>query len=127
MIGKIEQPLSPHLQIYRLPFTALLSIVHRITGLLLYFGFIFFAWTIIFSKFFPTCMTKFSPIFFTKPSYFIFFLWTFCLFYHAYNGIRHLIWDIGFGFEIKNANLSGLVVLVLSTLTNFMVWNFIFS
>lgn len=126
MIEKVEQPLSPHLQIYRLPFTAILSICHRVTGLLLYLGFVFLAWLVIFSKFYPTCIAKLSPFLFTKSALFIFFLWTFCLFYHVYNGIRHLFWDIGLGFEQKNANLSGLAVIVLSIVTNFAIWNFIF-
>lgn len=122
----IESPLSPHLQIYRLPFTAILSICHRVTGLLLYLGLIFIAWATIFYEFFPQFMTKFSFLFFSKIFLFIVFSWTFCLFYHTYNGIRHLFWDIGLGFEVKNANIIGLVVVILSTLTNFITWGYIF-
>jgi succinate dehydrogenase / fumarate reductase cytochrome b subunit len=48
------------------------------------------------------------------------FTWSFV--YHMLNGIRHLAWDFGYGYEIKTANLSGVVVLLLSILTTFFIW-----
>lgn len=123
----IERPLSPHLQIYRLPFTAILSIAHRLSGLFLYLGFVFFAWAAIMSKFFPDCAMKCLQCLLTcRVTLFVLFLWTLLFFYHMFNGIRHLFWDVGLGFEIKTANLSGLAVVALAIICNFLIWYCIF-
>lgn len=109
-----ERPLSPHLQIYKLPLAAVMSISHRITGVALTVGTVFLVWWLL--------AAAGGEADFAAPSWFfgswlgVIFLfgWCFCFFYHLCNGIRHLFWDIGYGYEIPSFNRSGYVVLAAS-------------
>jgi succinate dehydrogenase / fumarate reductase cytochrome b subunit len=112
-----HRPLSPHIQIYKPQITSVLSILHRFTGIALVCGMI------------PFCLGFFA--FATSEALwkeFIAFwhsiggkIWQwgfiFSLHYHALNGIRHLLWDFGFGFKIKTVTLTGIITLILSVIT----------
>ena len=119
---KPERPLSPHLQVYKWQLSSLLSITHRLTSIINLTGISFFALWIcmlflgenVFSYF-----EIFSKTFIGK-FIFIGFSWSFS--YHLLNGIRHMFWDIGYGYDIKVANLSGIIVLVLSFILTFLAW-----
>ncbi len=94
-----ERPLSPHLQIYRWPLPMMMSIVHRITGVGLYFGTLLLAWWLIAVGSGPggySRMTGFINSWFGRL---ILFGYTWALIHHMLGGIRHLIWDTGRGFE----------------------------
>lgn len=95
----ISRPLSPHLQIYRLPLTAIISITHRATGVAITLGMIYLvAWLMGVAEgaaAFPMTQALLNSGF----GALILFLWTFALFFHFVHGIRHLIWDIGLTFE----------------------------
>ena len=116
------RPMSPHLQIYKLPFTAKLSIMHRGTGAVLFAGLILIvlillsiasgadSWAI---------MQTFLSSFIGK---FILFGFTFSLYYHMCNGIRHLFWDIGKGLELEDAKKSGLIVIGASIFLTLLTW-----
>jgi len=115
-------PLSPHIQIYKWQFSSLLSITHRLTGAINTAGFFLIVLWILslalgpeyynfYQKFLRSFIGKFILVGFT---------WSFV--YHMFNGIRHLAWDFGYGYEIKIANLSGIIVLFLSILTTFFIW-----
>jgi succinate dehydrogenase / fumarate reductase, cytochrome b subunit len=111
-----ERPLSPHLTIYRPMYTMVLSISHRITGLVLSIGLIVLIyWLIALADgrgAYSTALESLrSPI-----MQWLLLGWLFSFFFHLCNGLRHLAWDCGFGFERKQARASGWVV-VISALT----------
>ena len=119
-----KNPLSPHLQIYRWQISSLLSIVHRITGILNLLGLIFIsAW--IFSAGFGEnlyeCFSFLLKSFFGK---FIIIGFTWSMSFHLLSGIRHLVWDLGYGFEIKTANISGIIVIICSLVLTIIFWLF---
>jgi succinate dehydrogenase / fumarate reductase, cytochrome b subunit len=113
----VERPLSPHLQIYRWQITNTLSILHRLTGLALTLGALVFAWWLIAlsggPEFYAGAERVFASGWFKLPLV----GWTFCFFYHFANGIRHLFWDAGLGFEHAQYRASGWAVVVFSTIT----------
>ena len=119
-----KNPLSPHLQIYRWQISSLLSIVHRITGILNLLGLIFIsAW--IFSaglgENLYECFSFLLKSFFGK---FILIGFTWSMSFHILSGIRHLVWDLGYGFEIKTANISGIIVIICSLVLTIIFWLF---
>lgn len=105
-----KRPLSPHLTIYKPQITSVLSISHRLTGLGLFIGALLLAWWIVFNVY-GSCDCVNNLIFSTVGRVFL-ILWTLALYYHLLNGIRHLFWDMGKGFEIKTVNKSGIFVLL---------------
>ena len=119
-----QNPLSPHLQIYRWHISSLLSITHRISGVINLFSFILiFFWVLILSLgennyelfllFINSFVGKFVLIGFT---------WS--MSFHILSGIRHLVWDMGHGFEIKTANISGIIVIISSLISTTIFWLF---
>lgn len=122
-----KRPLSPHLSIYKLQLTSGLSILHRITGAYLYFGLVILAWAIFCLVYFPYILENINAcingnIFTAILFKIMLFSWTFSLFYHQLNGVRHLFWDIGKGFDLTIAYISGRVVLALSMLLTIICW-----
>ena len=113
-----KRPLSPHLQIYRPQITSVLSILHRLTGLGLWaLGFV---WVAFLS--FPDHMT---PVFQTGMGKVALAGCVWCLFYHLSNGLRHLMWDGGWGFRMSQVTRSGFVVVGVScvlTLLTLGMW-----
>ncbi len=117
-----ERPISPHLQVYKPQITSVLSIFHRITGVALTFGLILLvAW--IFTLSLGEDYFEYFVMFI--KSWFgllILFGFTFALNYHLCNGIRHLFWDAGYGYEIETVHKSGLAVLVVSFVLTILIW-----
>jgi succinate dehydrogenase / fumarate reductase cytochrome b subunit len=111
-----ERPLSPHLQVYRLPLSAIISITHRITGVGLAFGALVLVAWLAAAAAGPAWFATASAIFGSIPGRIILFGFTWALFYHLANGIRHLFWDVGIGFELQDARVSGYVVIGVSLL-----------
>ena len=121
-VNRGNRPLSPHLQIYRLPLTAKLSILHRITGAGLTLGAVLVIWRLVAGAVSPEASATADA---WLTSWLGNLVWLGCLWalmYHACNGIRHLIWDSGRGFDldvVEKANyavLGGSVLLTLLTL-----------
>jgi succinate dehydrogenase / fumarate reductase cytochrome b subunit len=109
-----ERPLSPHLQIYKWQLTMVMSILHRATGLALSFGAIFLVWWLVAAA---SGERNFAAArwFFGSWLGLIFLLgWCFSFFYHLCNGIRHLAWDAGYGYDIRAAYGTGYVVVAAS-------------
>ena len=106
-----ERPLSPHLQIYRPQLTSMLSIVHRGTGIFLTLGTPLLVCWLMSLATGPEAYDKLQHCFSHWYMQIILLGWTFALFYHLCNGIRHLFWDIGKGFEMDNLYKSGWIVL----------------
>ena len=113
-----NRPLSPHLQIYRPQLTSVLSILHRITGVALAVGTILLVYWLIAAASGPEAFAAANGIIGSWIGLILLFGWTFALFFHLANGIRHLFWDAGLGFELKTVYASGwTVVVVASALT----------
>ena len=119
-----KNPLSPHLQIYRWHISSLLSITHRISGIINLLGLILiFFWLLALSlgesnyELFLLLINSFFGKFFLIGL-------TWSMSFHILSGIRHLAWDLGYGFEIKTANISGLIVIISSLVLTVIIWLF---
>jgi succinate dehydrogenase / fumarate reductase cytochrome b subunit len=93
-----ERPLSPHLQVYRWMLTMAMSIVHRITGIGLYLGSLLLAWWLIAAASGPNAYARVQWFMGTAIGLILLFGYTWALIHHMVGGIRHLIWDIGYGY-----------------------------
>lgn len=117
-----QRPLSPHLQVYRPQWTSVLSILHRITGVLLSVGTVLMVvWLVALAQ----GQAAYSAMlqFMANPIVLIALVgWTLALFYHLLNGIRHLTWDTGAMLELKPARASGWAVVVVSVVLTAIVW-----
>jgi succinate dehydrogenase / fumarate reductase, cytochrome b subunit len=117
-----ERPLSPHLQIYRWQLTMTLSIAHRATGIALSVGTLLLIWWLVAAAAGPDPYAAVQG--FMRSWLGILFLlgWSFSLFYHLCNGIRHLVWDTGYGLDIKSVYQSGWTVVVASLGLTILAW-----
>lgn len=111
-MGRVERPLSPHLQVYRPQITSVLSIFHRMTGLVLSAGVILLVYWLVALSTGPVAYQQAISILTMGWLKFCYVGWSFCFFYHFANGIRHLVWDVGIGYELNQINVSGWLVLV---------------
>ncbi len=121
---KVQRPLSPHLSIYRLTPTMVMSIVHRITGSALYFGTILIAWWLL-AVSGSAGQFEFANSFF--GSWFgqlILFGYTWALLHHMLGGIRHFIWDTGNGFESNERQFLAIATIFGSIALTIAVWIF---
>lgn len=111
-MGSIDRPLSPHLQIYKPQLTATLSILHRATGVFLVLGTLLLVYWLTALAQGPDSYAGAQAFFGSIFGRLILFPWVFALFYHLCNGIRHLFWDMGAGFEISTVYASGKFVIL---------------
>jgi len=119
-----KNPLSPHLQIYRWHISSLLSITHRISGVInLLALFLIFFW-LIFLSLGENNYQSFLLIINSFIGKFILIGFTWSMSFHLLSGIRHLVWDLGYGFEIKTANITGLIVIIFSLILTIIFWLF---
>ena len=117
-----KNPLSPHLQIYRWHISSLISIAHRISGVINLLALILiFFWLIILS-FGESNYESFLLIINSFFGKFILIGFTWSMSFHLLSGIRHLVWDLGYGFEIKTANISGITVIIFSLILTIIFW-----
>lgn len=116
------RPLSPHLSIYRWPITMTLSIMHRVSGLALTFGFlVLVVWLAVAAN----GAAAYEPVAACLGSAVgraLLVLLTFAFFYHLANGIRHLVWDFGYGFEIRQATASAWAAIAVTVLLTALFW-----
>lgn len=117
-----NRPLSPHLQIYKMPLSAKLSILHRLTGLALSAGAVVLVLWLFSLAYMSTLAVSIYLFFSTVFGKVMLLLWTFAFSYHFFNGIRHMFWDIGKGFELSDVNKSGLVVVALAVISTALIW-----
>jgi succinate dehydrogenase / fumarate reductase cytochrome b subunit len=116
------RPLSPHLQVYRPQLTSMLSIAHRLTGIALAGGTLLLVYWLLAASDGPESFAIAQAVIGSWFGYLVLFGWSFALFYHLANGIRHLAWDAGFGFEIEQLYLSGWVVLGAAVGLTVLAW-----
>ncbi len=117
-----QRPLSPHLQVYQPQLTSVLSILHRATGLWLSVGTIFLVWWLFAAAFNPDWFSLAQAFWYSWLGRLLLLGWTFSFFYHLCNGIRHLAWDSGWGFDIKTTYLTGWIVVASSTALTLIAW-----
>lgn len=101
------RPLSPHVGIYRWQITMTMSILHRATGLWLAVGTLALIYWLIAATSGPDTYVTAHWFFGTWIGQILMWLWTFSLFYHLCNGVRHLFWDAGMGFKIRTFYITG--------------------
>ena len=117
-----KQPLSPHLSVYRWQITNTLSILHRLSGLVLFLAAFDFAIWLGSIALGGDAYAGVSRIFSTNILLIIWALVSLSFFYHLLNGIRHLLWDIGKGFEASHVKLTGLLVVFFSVMITALFW-----
>lgn len=117
-----NRPLSPHLQVYRPQLTSVMSILHRITGVGLAVGTLLLVWWLIAVATGPTAFDTVQSFIGSIVGRILLLAWTFALYYHLCNGIRHLVWDTGRGFEISTANASGWLAIVAAVVLTVISW-----
>lgn len=121
-MNRSTRPLSPHLQVYRLQLTSGLSILHRGTGILLTIGTLLLVCWLAALAAGPEAYAATQAWFGTWYMKALLFGWSAALFYHLCNGIRHLFWDAGMGYELKHAYASGYAVLIATAVLTLATW-----
>jgi succinate dehydrogenase / fumarate reductase cytochrome b subunit len=117
-----QRPLSPHLQIYRWQLTSVMSILHRLTGIALSIGALLLVYWLIAASAGPVAFATAQGIIGSIVGRILLFGWTVALFYHLCNGIRHLFWDAGLGFELRSAYASGWAVIIATVALSVLAW-----
>jgi succinate dehydrogenase / fumarate reductase cytochrome b subunit len=117
-----ERPLSPHLQVYRWQLTSVMSILHRVTGVALAFGTLLLVYWLIAAAAGPDAFATAQGFIGSILGRVLLFGWTVALFYHLCNGIRHLFWDAGRGFELRTVYASGWAVVVVAAALSVIAW-----
>ncbi len=117
-----ERPLSPHLQVYRPQWTSVLSITHRLTGVGLAVGTFLLVYWLAAAAGGPGSFAEAQDFIGSFLGRLMLFGWTFCLFFHLCNGIRHLMWDVGYGFDLEQAYRSGWLVVVAAGVLTLGFW-----
>ena len=114
-----NRPVSPHLQIYKPQITSILSISHRFTGIILYLSTFLISFWLFCSAFINDLKIVLDNFLFSSVGKIFLFFITLSFIYHFLNGLRHLIWDLGYGFNIKNV-----LIIILTLSINIYIWFF---
>lgn len=116
------RPVSPHLTIYRPQITSVLSILHRLTGMGLAVAAALIVWWLLAAATGPDHFAAADWVLTSWLGLLVLFVATWGLFYHLCNGIRHLWWDMGYGYDLDQVTLSGQIVLIASAVLTLVVW-----
>ncbi|HEY2480789.1 MAG TPA: succinate dehydrogenase, cytochrome b556 subunit [Caulobacteraceae bacterium] len=120
-LGK-ARPLSPNWQNWRWHVTMTASILHRVAGMLLYLGLLVLAgWALALAQG-SEPFAAYARLLISAPGVGLLFLITLSGFFHLANGIRHLAWDLGFGFKLKTADATAWVALGFGLLATAAFW-----
>ncbi|MFK8067065.1 MAG: succinate dehydrogenase, cytochrome b556 subunit [Gammaproteobacteria bacterium] len=111
-----NRPLSPHLDVYRLPLTAIISICHRITGVGLSVGTVLLAYWLMAAASGPESFASINSLLGSWFGKILLFLWTFAFYFHFCHGIRHLFWDAGKGFEQSEGERLAMIELIATVM-----------
>ena len=117
-----KRPLSPHLQIYSKQITSVMSILHRITGIILAIGSLGLLWILVALSLGEAAFSSAQACLSSGLGRFVLLAFSACLMYHFFNGIRHLLWDAGKGFAIPDVYRSGYAVIALTVLCTAGIW-----
>lgn len=116
------RPLSPHLSIYRWPITMLLSILHRMSGVALSAGLLVFTAWLMAAASGADSYSGFSALMDSPLGHIALVCWSLAFFFHLANGVRHLVWDTGRGFDREQASASAWAVIVFTVLATAIYW-----
>jgi succinate dehydrogenase / fumarate reductase cytochrome b subunit len=117
-----NRPLSPHLQIYRPIPTMMSSIIHRITGMALYFGTILVAWWLIAAASGPEYFATANWVFGSWIGRLVLFGFTWALVQHMLGGLRHFVWDLGYGFDKHLTTRVAKITFVAAPVITILLW-----
>lgn len=121
-MSSAKRPLSPHLQVYRPQLTSVLSITHRLTGVALSIGTLLLVYWLAAAASGPEAFARAQDFVGSFFGRLLLFGWTLSLFYHLFNGIRHLFWDAGYGFELDQVYRSGWAVVGATVVLTLFSW-----
>lgn len=121
-MSSMKRPLSPHLSVYRWPITMTLSILHRVSGIALSAGLLLLAAWLITAAAGDRQYNDLTALMGGLPGRVLLAGWTFAFFFHLSNGVRHLFWDAGYGFEKSQANASAVAVIIASVALTLGYW-----
>jgi succinate dehydrogenase / fumarate reductase cytochrome b subunit len=121
-MNRNARPLSPHLQIYKPQMTSVLSILHRGTGIVLTIGTLLLVYWLTALAAGPQAYASAQKCMGSWFAQLCLFGWSIALFYHLCNGIRHLFWDAGMGYDMKQAENSGRAVLIATAVLTAITW-----
>jgi succinate dehydrogenase / fumarate reductase cytochrome b subunit len=117
-----NRPLSPHLQVYKPQITSVLSITHRATGIALGVGTLLLVWWLVAAAAGPGPFAVAQGFIGSWIGRLLLFGWSWALFFHLCNGIRHLCWDAGYGFDLPTVTRSGWTVVIASGVLTILAW-----
>lgn len=126
-MSQVKRPLSPHLTIYKPQLTSVMSITHRITGLALVAGSILLVAWLWAAAYSPSVYGQIQAIFASPVGALLLMGWTVAFYYHLCNGIRHLFWDMGKGFDLPNVYRSGVAVIIFALILSAFTWGMALS
>ena len=121
-MAKNERPLSPDIQIYRPQLTSVLSFTHRLTGIFLSIGALLLVFWLIAAAAGPSAYGTIHAFLASWLGLLLLLGWTFSFFFHLCNGIRHLFWDAGYGFELRTIYASGWAAVAISIGLTLSAW-----
>jgi succinate dehydrogenase / fumarate reductase cytochrome b subunit len=121
-MGQTNRPLSPHLGVYRWQVGNTMSIVHRLTGVMLALCAVAFTGWLVGIAAGPEAYALVVGALRSPPGVLLLAAGSFCFFYHLCNGVRHLFWDAGYGFEIAQARTSGLAAVAVALVLTLLFW-----
>ncbi len=121
------RPLSPHLQIYRWQIGNSLSILHRLTGVALALGLIALGWWFIALSAGEQSYAAAMRVFAGPLGMLVMVAWTFAFLFHLLNGVRHLFWDVGVGFERTQRHAGGWFAVLGAAASTVCVWALIWA
>lgn len=117
-----NRPLSPHLQVYKPQLTSMLSILHRATGIALAVGTLLLVWWLVAAATGESAFADVQAFIGSWIGRLLLLGWSYALFYHMCNGLRHLFWDAGKGLEIETAYTTGKLVVAASIVLTAAAW-----
>ena len=117
-----NRPLSPHLQIYRPQITSVLSIAHRIAGVAMGLGTLLLTWWLVAAAIGPGAYAYAQAFWGSLVGKALLLGWSLAFFYHLANGLRHLVWDMGWGLSLRAAKISGVLVIFLALGLTALAW-----
>ena len=121
-MANVQRPISPHLQIYKPQISSVLSILHRVTGAALGVGSLLLAWWLVATASGPHSFAIVEGFIASILGRLILLGFSWALFYHLCNGIRHLFWDAGYGFDLPMVDKTGWAVVIASVVLTLLAW-----
>ena len=118
----VRRPLSPHLQVYRPQITSVLSIMNRISGVATSVGTLLMVWWLVASAGSPKGFASMQGFVGSWFGLLLLFGWTLALVYHFVGGIRHLAWDLGYGWDLPQVYASGYAAIAATGILTVLIW-----